>query len=144
MVNQEIMKLCHKLIECFNMNDLNCSEFDKIVDANVKYYNLDSPEKPKNLAAFKKGEQGYIRAFPDKKTIIDKTIIGENDQIICCWTTKGTHKGEFYGTEATNKEFEISGISIWRFSNNKLIEAWQTWDRLGLLEQIGTIHLSRV
>lgn len=141
MASQENIDIARKLIDCFNIDDPNSlTQFDALIDTNVKYHDLAFPTKTKNLQTFKQAEIEYIKAFPNKKTKIESIVSTEDDQVVVRWTTTGTHKGTFHGIPATNKEFKISGITIWRFSNNKLAEAWQIWDRLGLLEQIGAVH----
>jgi steroid delta-isomerase-like uncharacterized protein len=141
MVAQENLDLARQLIDCFNKNDPNTlDQFDALIDKNVQYHDLASQGKTKNLQAFKQAEQKYVKAFPNKKTQIDGIVSADDNQVIVRWTTRGTHKATFYGVPPTNQQITISGITIWRFSNKKLIEAWQLWDRLGLLEQIGAIH----
>jgi predicted ester cyclase len=48
-----------------------------------------------------------------------------------------THSGDFAGAPATGKRVTVHGISIMRFEGGKIAEAWDNWDQLGLLTQIG-------
>jgi steroid delta-isomerase-like uncharacterized protein len=135
------LDLAKKLIDAFNKNDANnLNHFDAYLDANVKYHDLSHGGKTKNLQAFKQAEQEYVKAFPNKKTKIDEIFAADNNKVVVRWTTSGTHKSTFHGVAPTNKDFKISGITVWRFANNKLVEAWQVWDRIGLLEQLGAFH----
>lgn len=36
----------------------------------------------------------------------------------------------------THKTLKTSGISIARIADGKIVEGWQNWDMLGLMEQI--------
>jgi serine phosphatase RsbU (regulator of sigma subunit) len=51
------------------------------------------------------------------------------------WTIRGTHQGEFRGMAPTGKEMEIRGIGIFRFSEGKVVESWDSYDQLDLMRQ---------
>ncbi len=51
-----------------------------------------------------------------------------------------THKGEFLGFAPTGKEVTITGTTIQRISDGKIVEGWDNWDQLGLLVQIGAVN----
>jgi predicted ester cyclase len=53
------------------------------------------------------------------------------------WTFSGTHSGEFMGAPATGKRVTVSGIDIFRVADGRLAELWQSWDQLGMMQQIG-------
>jgi predicted ester cyclase len=48
-----------------------------------------------------------------------------------------THTGGALGFAPSGKAVRSRGISIARFFNGKIIEGWDSWDQLGMLEQIG-------
>lgn len=48
-----------------------------------------------------------------------------------------THKGTGLGVPPTNNRVVITGMSIARIVDGKIIEGWDNWDRLAMLEQIG-------
>jgi hypothetical protein len=48
--------------------------------------------------------------------------------------SSGTHQGDLNGIAATGKQFAISGISVARFTNGKMIEGWVNWDALGMMD----------
>jgi steroid delta-isomerase-like uncharacterized protein len=77
-------------------------------------------------------------AFPDMKVVIDQTI-EQGDKVAARWTSTMTHKGKFLGFPATGKKATITGTSIQRISNGKIVEGWDNWDQLGLLVQIGVV-----
>ena len=51
----------------------------------------------------------------------------------------GTHKGEFMGIAPTNKQSQLTGISIERLAGGKVVETWVNWDALGMMQQLGVI-----
>jgi steroid delta-isomerase-like uncharacterized protein len=80
----------------------------------------------------------YIRAVPDGNLTIHEQII-DRDRVVTRWTARGTHKKGLPGIPATNRSFSVTGITITRVSGGKIVEEWQNWDRLGLLEQLGAV-----
>ena len=56
------------------------------------------------------------------------------------WRASGTHQGEFRGIAPTGKPVAMSGIGVFRFSNDgKVVESWDNLDELGMLRQMGAI-----
>jgi predicted ester cyclase len=47
--------------------------------------------------------------------------------------------GELGGTPASGKRVRIGGITVERFADGKVVEAWRCMDTLGLLQQIGAV-----
>lgn len=119
-------------------NKGNLSFCDNLFDSKLKINDPNASHK-EGLKNFKEMETLYKKAFPNKKAKID-SISATDNEVIVCWTCNGTHKGEFRGLSPTNKEFKISGISIYHFTNGKVTEIRQVWDVLGLLEQLGAVH----
>jgi predicted ester cyclase len=55
------------------------------------------------------------------------------------WTAKATHQGEFLGIKPTRKELHVAGMTILRIENGQVAEAWDGYDALGLMQQLGVI-----
>jgi steroid delta-isomerase-like uncharacterized protein len=66
-------------------------------------------------------------------------MIGQDDMIAVGFTVGGTHDGEFMGIPATGEYGETPGIFVHRIEDGKAVEAWATWDALGLLQQVGVV-----
>jgi predicted ester cyclase len=49
------------------------------------------------------------------------------------------HSGAFLGIAPTGRTVEVTGMSLQRIANGKIAEAWDNWDQLGLLVQIGGV-----
>src|SRR5690242_15877410 len=88
------------------------------------------------------GPDGFY-AFFDRMnaalTEIQVTIqdtIAEGDRVCVRWTCTARHTGDGLGIPATGKRITVTGISIIRVSNGKMLEGWQNWDMLGMIEQI--------
>ena len=77
-------------------------------------------------------------AFPDFHYIVEDEI-AEGDRVVNRWTARGTHQGAFQGIPPTGKQFTITGISIYRVANGKIVEGWTSADMLSLLQQLGAV-----
>jgi steroid delta-isomerase-like uncharacterized protein len=81
----------------------------------------------------------FRSAFPNFHTTIEDQI-AEGDKVMTRWRMSGTHRGEFRGIAPTGKKLDITGIGIFRFSSEgKVVESWDSFDQLGLMQQLGVI-----
>ncbi len=80
----------------------------------------------------------FLAAFPDLHSTVDD-VISEGDKLVLRWTVQGTHTGEFLGIPASNKQMRLPITEIFRIADGQLVEAWDQYDRLHLLEQIDGI-----
>lgn len=80
----------------------------------------------------------YQTAFPDSHWEVVETIIADNE-IITRWKGSGTQKKELEGIPATGKFVEVEGIWIHRIKDNRIVESWNVWDTLGMLQQLGIV-----
>ena len=74
-------------------------------------------------------------AFPDWSAKITHTVV-EGDYLGVRWEATGIHKGTYEGIEPKNLPFKIPGMSLYRFKDGKIAEAWTMPNRALLLEQI--------
>jgi steroid delta-isomerase-like uncharacterized protein len=88
---------------------------------------------PEEFAKFVREIRG---AFPDIKIQIED-IFGVEDKVIIRWVADMTHTGDALGLAATGKPVRSRGMSIARIANGKIVEGWDNWDQLGMLQQIG-------
>ncbi len=79
-----------------------------------------------------------VAAFPDGKWILDDAI-SEGDRVVVRYTFQGTHQGELLGIPPTGKSVIMTGISIYRVVNGLFTEIWESYDKLGLMQQLGVI-----
>jgi steroid delta-isomerase-like uncharacterized protein len=89
-------------------------------------------------AAFLTLYERITGAFPDMKLKIEDAI-AQGDKVLIRWTATMRHTGDGLGIAATNKPVAIGGMSLARIANGQLVEAWDHWDKLAMLQQIGAI-----
>lgn len=111
---------------------------DELADERAVGTGQQLHDHPINLEQFRGFAKHLRDAFPDFHVEIEDTI-AENDRVALRWRAKMTHSGKFLSYPATGKKVNISGITILRISNGKIVAGWDKWDQLGLLEQIGAV-----
>ena len=81
----------------------------------------------------------FRQAFPDFHSTIEEQI-AEEDKIVTRWTMRRTQHGEFRGIAPTGEQITLKGIGIFRFSEEgKVVESWDNFDLLGMMQQLGAI-----
>jgi steroid delta-isomerase-like uncharacterized protein len=81
----------------------------------------------------------YKTAFPDLHATVEDAI-AEGDKVVTRWTVRGTHQGEIeeFGPP-TGRQVEIKGITIHRIDGGKIVEEWERYDNLGVMQQLGLV-----
>ena len=77
-------------------------------------------------------------ALPNLRITLEEDI-AEGDKVVSRWRAQGTHQGELMGIAPTGNEVAITGITIHRIEDGKIVEEWENWDALGLMQQIGAV-----
>lgn len=80
----------------------------------------------------------YLSALPDAWVKVEDQI-AEGDKVVSRLTWGGTHRGELMGVPATGKQVSVAGIDIVRCAGGKIVEHWESFDMLGMLQQIGAV-----
>jgi steroid delta-isomerase-like uncharacterized protein len=80
----------------------------------------------------------YRTAFPDLQMTFEDQI-SESDRVVTRWTATGTNLGPFQGMPATGRPARVSGIFINRVVDGQITETWSSYDRLGLMHQLGFV-----
>ncbi|MGA2848326.1 MAG: ester cyclase [Terracidiphilus sp.] len=63
-------------------------------------------------------------------------ILAEYDKACVRWTCTGKHTGFGFSIPPTGAEVRVSGLSVIHVEDGKVVEAWQNWDMLGMMDQI--------
>ena len=97
-------------------------------------------EPDRDIQGYEQAKQfvsSFFEAFPDLNISVDD-VIAEGDQAVSRYTIRGTHRGETeeFGPP-TEKQMELEGITIHRFEGGKIVEEWERYDNLSVLQQLG-------
>jgi|HubBroStandDraft_6_1064221.scaffolds.fasta_scaffold18900_2 steroid delta-isomerase-like uncharacterized protein len=89
-----------------------------------------------------RGPQGFYpffdrmnATFSEIRLVVEDTI-AERDAACIRWTCTAKHTGAGLGIPPTGKTVHITGITVLRASDGRVVEAWQNWDMLGMMEQM--------
>ena len=100
------------------------------------------PTMPEDLRGIEEARQfaaGMRSAFPDLTCTIEDQV-AEGDKVVTRWRASGTHQGETEGLgPPTGNRMEMTGISIERLSEGKVVESWDNYDAMGMMQQLGFI-----
>ncbi len=80
-------------------------------------------------------------AFPDMKVTVEDGF-GEGEKAVVRWSATMHHRGDHLGPRATGNQVAMTGTTIARIANGKIVEAWDNWDKLAMLQQIGVVQLA--
>jgi steroid delta-isomerase-like uncharacterized protein len=109
---------------------------DELLAPTYTHHDSSTPDVGRGPGSEKKRVTLYRTAFPDLRLTIED-IIAEGETVTARWSCRGTHRGDLNGIAPTGKQVTISGVSMARFTNGKMVEGWVNWDALGLMQQLG-------
>ena len=127
-----------KLVDAFNLK--NVAMYDDIYSSKLTYYGTGENAKM-NLDGLKQFMSSIFTAFPDGKLTIED-LIAKGDEVVYRVSYMGTQTGDMPGIPATGKLVKARSIGIVRFENGKIIEEWENFDDLGMMQQLGVIPMS--
>ncbi|MBM3925401.1 MAG: ester cyclase [SAR202 cluster bacterium] len=89
-----------------------------------------------NLEAHKQLAVAFYTAFPDLKHNFDE-FLAQDNRVAVRFHLTGTHKADLMGIPASNKPISVKFIGIMHISKGKVVELFETFDQMELLQQIG-------
>lgn len=135
-VSEENKALIRRFVEeAFNEGNLDVA--DEVYAGSYTYHGPGEPEErtPEGARRF---VAVYRAAFPDLHTDVED-VISEGDTVAYRWTARGTHGGELMGVAPTGNAVTITGITVCRVSGGRVVEEWNNFDRLGMMQQLGVV-----
>ena len=112
---------------------------DEMMASDAMVHGL-GPAALRGPAGFKPFHAQYRDAFPDVTIQID-AVVEEGDLVAARWSGVGTHRGAGLGFAATGRTVHFSGMTFARVQGGKLVEGWNVFDQLGMLQQCGVVNL---
>jgi steroid delta-isomerase-like uncharacterized protein len=90
-------------------------------------------------AAFRPFVERLRGAFPDIEVQVEQ-VVDDGDLIAARWVATMTHMGDHLGMPASGKCVTVTGMSMTRLRDGKLVEGWNNWDILSLMQQVDAIQ----
>lgn len=120
----------------FNQGDLE-GYLTTLYDRNVVLHFLP-PGLPQGHEGARLFYSGFLAGFPDVQLYFDD-FVSEGDRLAVRYHLEMTHQGEFQGIPPTGRRVALTGLTIMRFADGKVIARWSESDFLGVLQQLGVM-----
>lgn len=130
--NKELVRRFYE--ECWNRGKVE--HLDQYVGKDCRYHDPAFPSLEPGIDSLKNHITMCRKGFPDLRFSIDD-LIAERDEVVIHWTAQGTQEGQFLGIAPTRKNASVTGTSIYRLKNQKIVEQFAEWNLLTLLERLG-------
>ena len=109
----------------WNQHDLSLIE--EIYTEDFRAHITHSPEDIKGVAAFYQFVALFQTMHPDFIFTVEDQI-AEGDKVATRWTARAADRGS---------EDAMTGISIHRLADGKVVESWDNWDSVSALQASG-------
>jgi predicted ester cyclase len=118
--------------EVWSTGDLD--RLDRHVSVHVVHHDPYDPHGADGLEGMKASITRSRDRYPDLSITVDDQI-AEGGKVPTRWTASMTRD---------RRRATLKGITIDRFENGKIVEAWRSMDMLGLLQQTGEAPLNDI
>ena len=92
----------------------------------------------RGVEGLKQRQRAQLANTPDFSMTLED-VIAEGDRVTYRWTMRATDTGGFMGRPPTGRPTTMTGITVVRIAEGKIVEGWHNYDMLGLLQQLGVI-----
>jgi steroid delta-isomerase-like uncharacterized protein len=93
---------------------------------------------PTTPAEFADGAAAWSAHFSEVRVEIDE-LFSVGHRVISRVTYRGTHTTDFKRVPARGRSFEVSGIDIFEFEDDRVVQHWHETDHLDLFHQLGGV-----
>jgi steroid delta-isomerase-like uncharacterized protein len=121
-------------------NQGNVALIDELDAPNFIHHDPDFPNF-QTREDYKQWVTEIRNAFPDLHLTIED-VIAEGGQVVARWTFRGTNTGDMVTPmhiPATGKQVTVTGITISRFAEGKVVEDWHQGDIMSFMQQLGLV-----
>lgn len=126
--------IADKVLQFWNEGKVELA--DEIYTADVVRHDFALNQDFEGLDAQKKLVEGNRITFPDLKlTLIEMDVAG--DTLTLMWSISGTNTGPMENMPPTGKAVEFKGLSLLHTKDGKIIEIWDFYNQLYILQQLG-------
>jgi predicted ester cyclase len=135
MTTNQNKTIVRHFFEAFNANDQEALK--RLLSPDLVAYSHGSPG-PQNRATHLQGIDMWNSAFETDFAVEEQ--IAEGDKVATRVTMRAIHnRGEFQGLSPTGKQVEVSGVSIERIKDGKIVKRRVSSDWFGLMQQLGLV-----
>jgi predicted ester cyclase/dienelactone hydrolase len=117
----------------------NYEIYDEVFAPDFVSYSSAAGQELRGPEAFKQANIMYTAAFPDFQTSIEM-MVAEGSTVVVYGPASGTNTGSLFGQPPTGKHAEWTGIVVYRFNDDGLIDGrWQEADLMKMFTDLGII-----
>ncbi len=139
MSTEQNKAIVRRFFEAFEANDQ--AALKEVLAPDLVAYSHGAPG-PQNRDAHLQGISGWNAAFSETRFTIEEQI-AEGDKVATRATLRSVHsRGDFQGLPPTGRQVAVSGISIERIKDGKIVERRVQGDWLGMMQQLGLVPSS--
>ena len=135
-MSEENKALARRWAGIFNQDNLDL--VDEIYAPDFVGHDPAMPEDTRGVEGAREFYSMYRSAFPDTEITVEDQV-AEGDKVVTRWTARGTHQGELMGVPPSGNRVEVMGTTISRIEDGKIVEEWDIYDALGMMQQIDAI-----
>ena len=118
----------------------NIEAMDELFAEDYLDHNPPFPGMPAGREGLKEAFRIFWKATPGRHEIEDQ--IAEGDRVVTRLTASGVHEGDLPGPlPASGAPLRESAVAVHRIEQGRIAEHWSNRDDLGLMQQLGVIHL---
>ncbi|MEU9476448.1 ester cyclase [Streptomyces sp. NPDC048191] len=109
-----------------------------LLDEDIHSHDPVNPQDTIGLDNARSDYRMWRRGFDFTITVED--VLTHGDRACARWTWNATHHGDFLGIEPTGRRVSMTGMTLFRFTDDgKIAELWWQDDQLGLMQQLGAL-----
>lgn len=132
---EENKAVARRFFKAYEANDQ--AALKKVVAPDVVAH-MPGSAGPVGREAMLQGIRAFNAAFSDRHFTVDD-LIAEGDRVATRTTMRATHTGDYQGHPPTGGQIVISGLTIERIKEGKIVERWLRYDQMKLMQQLGLI-----
>lgn len=131
---EEAQAFSTRVLAMWNDHDINIA--DEVYAPEIVRHDCAIPEAIVGLDNVKDYLKNQFTAFPDLNLTEDEMIVAGNKGVQR-WKMTGTNTGPMGNMPPTGRSVKISGVSVGHFDNGKLVEIWDFYNVLDMMQQLG-------
>ncbi|PSU50508.1 ester cyclase [Photobacterium frigidiphilum] len=118
------------------LNRGDVSGADEAFAENCIIHMAGAPDPNLSVSEFKELLSGLLTAFPDLHISVNDQMVS-GDKVATRWTAIGTHTGPLGDSPPSGNKAKFEGLILDRVVEGQVVERWEQWDQMGMLQQIG-------
>jgi predicted ester cyclase len=136
MTNERNKAIVRRFYQAFEANDEGALK--EVLAPDLMAYSHGAPG-PQSREAHLQTIGSWNAAFGETHFTIEEQL-AEGDKVATRVTMRSVHnRGDFQGVPPTGKQVAVSGISLERINDGKIVERRVSGDWLGMMQQLGLI-----